>query len=84
MKRPSIHFTDLKHTVLLMLYHERRRNKNSNHHTSSLVDIRGLEKQQMFELNFNIKTGLFDSKVNRKSRKKLAKYVQKRQSSQKS
>lgn len=63
---------------MLLLYHEPEHRQNENQGQSSVIDIKGLETQQMYELNFNVDTGLYDSTVNKDALDKLARYIQQR------
>ncbi len=62
----------LQQVVLLLLHHEPEHNQNQIQDQSSRVNIEGLERQQMCNLNFNVNIGLYDCPVNRTALAKLA------------
>lgn len=71
----SLSSVGMEKIKLLLLYHEPEHNQNQIQGQSSLVNIEGLERHQMCELNFNVNTGLYYCPTNRAVLTQLGEHV---------
>ncbi len=78
MLRGYLSFAGLEQVILLLLYHEAEHKQNQVQGQSSVVDIKGIDTEQMFELNFNVENGLYNCPVNTEALSKLAKCIRER------